>query len=407
MKQTLLIIIWVIAGIPALCQSITLDPYQSNEISIIKKEGIGFSHQSVDGSVKVGTKLNGTEAIIQTHTNHNLGFSTNNVAPQMTLSTSGLLGIGTQEPLDILDIRSPFSLRASVIALNDGYAGIRFKNDLGHYFMGINTFTDRWVIFDNISFEERLSLNSQGFFGINQSVPNAHLQVNGNSILSETPDFTEQVLIGTDIINSESKLYVRNSIYPYAVYIDGAASGSGKALKVDGGMEVTGPAVMEQQLVVNDQVAILGNLSVAGTLSKAAGTFKIDHPADPENKILYHSFVESPDMMNIYNGNVVTDENGNARVELPGYFEALNMDFRYQLTSIGQFSQAIVSEEISGNTFRIQTDKPRVKVSWQVTGIRNDAYAQKFRTPVEVEKTGSEKGKYLNPEAFDKTNINQ
>ncbi|HEY3242950.1 MAG TPA: hypothetical protein VGM03_06310, partial [Phycisphaerae bacterium] len=42
-----------------------------------------------------------------------------------------------------------------------------------------------------------------------------------------------------------------------------------------------------------------GNVNVTGTLSKGFGTFKIDHPLDPENKYLYHSFVESPDMKNI------------------------------------------------------------------------------------------------------------
>ena len=60
---------------------------------------------------------------------------------------------------------------------------------------------------------------------------------------------------------------------------------------------------------------------------------------DPANKYLYHSFVESPDMMNVYNGNVVTDKRGMATVVLPEYFEALNSDFRYQLTVIGRFAR--------------------------------------------------------------------
>ena len=74
-----------------------------------------------------------------------------------------------------------------------------------------------------------------------------------------------------------------------------------------------------------------GNVEINGTLSKSAGTFKIDHPLDPENKYLYHSFVESPDMMNVYNGNVLLDNNGEAVVKLSDWFEALNMEFRYQL----------------------------------------------------------------------------
>jgi hypothetical protein len=144
-----------------------------------------------------------------------------------------------------------------------------------------------------------------------------------------------------------------------------------------------------------------GNVYVGGELDKTSGAFKIDHPLDPENKFLMHSFVESPDMMNVYNGNVVTDGTGYATIAMPEYFEALNRDFRYQLTVIGpQFAQAIVSSEIVANHFTIRTDHPGVKVSWQVTGIRQDAWANAHRIGNEVEKSATEKGKYLHPELF-------
>ncbi|MEW6210102.1 MAG: hypothetical protein AB1631_17175 [Acidobacteriota bacterium] len=145
----------------------------------------------------------------------------------------------------------------------------------------------------------------------------------------------------------------------------------------------------------------LGDVEVSGNLSKGGGSFKIDHPLDPENKYLYHSFVESPDMMNIYNGNITTDQNGEAVVELPDWFEALNKGFRYQLTVIGTFAQAIVAEKIKDNRFRIRTSAPGVEVSWQVTGIRKDAYANRHRIPVEEAKPESERGLYLHPDAFD------
>lgn len=143
-----------------------------------------------------------------------------------------------------------------------------------------------------------------------------------------------------------------------------------------------------------------GNVDVDGNLSKAGGSFKIDHPLDPANKYLYHSFVESPDMMNIYNGNVITDSQGDAVVPLPEWFETLNRDFRYQLTVIGQFAQAIVASEIADGRFSIKTDKPNVKVSWQVTGIRQDAWANAHRIPVEQEKPQVERGFYLHPELY-------
>jgi len=143
-----------------------------------------------------------------------------------------------------------------------------------------------------------------------------------------------------------------------------------------------------------------GNLNVTGKLTKGSGSFKIDHPLDPAKKYLSHSFVESPDMMNVYNGNITTDKRGMATVALPSYFEALNADFRYQLTVIGQFAQAIVQQEIKSNQFTIKTNKPGVKVSWQVTGIRHDAYANADRIPVEEDKPVAEQGYYLHPEAF-------
>jgi hypothetical protein len=143
-----------------------------------------------------------------------------------------------------------------------------------------------------------------------------------------------------------------------------------------------------------------GNVDVDGNLSKAGGSFKIDDPLDPANKYLYHSFVESPDMMNIYNGNATTDASGSAVVQLPEWFETLNRDFRYQLTAIGQFSQAIVASKVANHQFSIKTDKPNVEVSWQVTGIRQDAWANAHRIPVEVEKAQADRGLYLHPELF-------
>ncbi|MGE0480019.1 MAG: hypothetical protein AB7Q17_06050 [Phycisphaerae bacterium] len=159
-------------------------------------------------------------------------------------------------------------------------------------------------------------------------------------------------------------------------------------------------AFVEDQ--VNDFAATFhGNVHVDGMLTKTGGTFRIDHPLDPENKTLSHSFVESPDMMNVYNGNVVTGADGEAWVRLPAYFEALNRDFRYQLTVIDaeQFAQARVFRKIQDNVFGIKTDRPGVEVSWQVTGVRKDAWAEQNRVRVEEDKPESQRGFYLNAAA--------
>jgi len=143
-----------------------------------------------------------------------------------------------------------------------------------------------------------------------------------------------------------------------------------------------------------------GDIIVTGAVDAGIKDFKIDHPVDPANKYLYHASVESSEMMNIYTGNVTTDSQANAEVELPDWFEAINTDFRYQLTVIGQFAQAIVSQRVSGNRFAIKTDKPNVDVSWQITAVRQDAFAKAHPLVVEVPKNARERGFYLHPELY-------
>ena len=150
-----------------------------------------------------------------------------------------------------------------------------------------------------------------------------------------------------------------------------------------------------------------GNLHTTGTLTKAAGAFKIDHPLDPANQYLSHSFVESPDMKNIYDGVVILDDSGAATVTLPDWFEALNggaehrSDFRYQLTPIGAAMPDLhIGQKIQGNTFGIAGGKPSMEVSWQVTGIRHDPYAEQNRIAVETDKPAGERGTYLYPQGY-------
>ena len=113
-----------------------------------------------------------------------------------------------------------------------------------------------------------------------------------------------------------------------------------------------------------------GDVNVTGTLTKGAGAFRIDHPLDPENKYLSHSFVESPDMKNIYDGVAVFDAAGEAIVTLPDWFEALNEDFRYQLTPMGAAFVPYVAEEIAGNQFKIGRGHP-----WQEGVMAGDRHS--------------------------------
>lgn len=143
-------------------------------------------------------------------------------------------------------------------------------------------------------------------------------------------------------------------------------------------------------------VSISGNLSVSGTKS-----FRIDHPLDPANKYLYHAAVESSEVLNLYSGNVTLDANGEAEVNLPEWFDSLNRDFRYQLTAIGSAAPTLhIAQKIQNHSFKIAGGGAGLEISWQVTGVRQDAWEKAYPMAVEVMKPARERGYYINPELF-------
>jgi hypothetical protein len=146
--------------------------------------------------------------------------------------------------------------------------------------------------------------------------------------------------------------------------------------------------------------SFIGNVDITGSLTvDGTKSFKIDHPLDPSNKYLYHSSVESPDMKNVYDGVVVLDDKGEAVVVLPVWFEALNKEFRYQLTPISAPGPNLyIAEEIKNHRFKIAGGSSEMKVCWQVTGIRQDAWAQANPLVIEQDKSENERGYYLHPE---------
>ncbi|MEO0091682.1 MAG: hypothetical protein ABIK61_03110 [candidate division WOR-3 bacterium] len=155
------------------------------------------------------------------------------------------------------------------------------------------------------------------------------------------------------------------------------------------------PSGYSNSSAFNGQIATGGGQTRVGTLSKASGTFTIDHPLDPMNKILNHYFVESPEMVLIYRGSVTIGDDGKAVVHLPDYFDALNKNPMIQLTGIGT-SDVYVAEKVKGNMFVIG-GKPGTEVYWLVTGDRKDQSAEITRIimPVEQIKDGELRGRSL------------
>lgn len=171
--------------------------------------------------------------------------------------------------------------------------------------------------------------------------------------------------------------------------------------------------VSGQSTTLTTNTTVTGDANVLGTLSKGSGSFVIDHPLDPRNKLLYHSFVESPDIKNLYDGVAALDEDGAVTVELPSYFMALNKDFRYLVTPLGEpmpglYLKKAVAKRYFGiigdPVFVIAGGIPNGRVSWQVTGIRDDVFARENPIVPEVEKGEGqpvERGAYLSPELYE------
>jgi len=144
-----------------------------------------------------------------------------------------------------------------------------------------------------------------------------------------------------------------------------------------------------ETLTVTKNEVIGGNLTVKGVINKGADHFKIDHPLDPAHKFLSHSVIESPEMKNLYDGIAELDQKGEALIHLPDWFEALNREFRYQLTCTGGTAPVYIAEEVHDNSFRIAGGRAGLRVSWQVTGVRYDAFAVAHPLVVEQKKPTS------------------
>jgi len=155
------------------------------------------------------------------------------------------------------------------------------------------------------------------------------------------------------------------------------------------------PSAYSNSAAFNGQVSTASGQTRVGALSKASGTFTIDHPLDPMNKILNHYFVESPEMVLIYRGVAVIGTGGRAEVNLPDYYDALNKNSQIQLTGVGTY-EVFIAEMVQNNRFTIG-GRPGTEVHWVVTSERRDPSAEitKIIMPVEQLKDGDLAGRSL------------
>jgi len=141
-----------------------------------------------------------------------------------------------------------------------------------------------------------------------------------------------------------------------------------------------------------------GCLEVQGTQLYSVGWLGLK----PATHYLRHFCAEGPEPNTLYRGTVTLNAQGEAIVELPSYFEALNADFSYHLTCVGDYAPVYIKQKIQGNRFVIAGGKPGMEVSWLVVARRNAPYwqARPEEHLVEIPKEPDNIGKYLHPELY-------
>ena len=347
----------------------------------------------------------------------------------MTITDNANVGIGTITPSSKLEIAAQDGLAITgynpFLTLRDTNAG-NARGVIQGVNGGLNLFANSYLVGSNPAAFVRLDDNGHVGIGLVPTPTSGKLDVNGGggtgaSIGIHGSSNDNYGVYGTSNTSfgvfgeSGSSPGVRARTYDpssYALFADystsstnfcGLSSGN-YAIYANGpshfnGSLTAGFFAIGQSGVYN---YVNGSLHVSNDF-EASGSknFRIDHPLDPANKSLTHACIESNERLLMYSGTVITDGNGDATIELPSYFEALNINYRYQLTVVGdEFAQARVSRKINNNQFSIKTDKPNIEICWEVTGDRNDAYSKAHPLVVEEAKKPEERGKYYQPELF-------
>lgn len=209
---------------------------------------------------------------------------------------------------------------------------------------------------------------TSGFFN-NESTTGKGVRVK----MAATTGITYGVYVGSSSNDARGVYsFIPNDGDQYAVYGGGGSGGSGHA------------------------VYAFGRMTCNGTKA-----FQMDHPLDPQGSYLYHYCSEGPEPYNEYKGNAVLDSRGEAWIKLPAYFSEINRDPSYTLTPIGAPMPGLyVAVEVRDNRFKVAGGKPGAKVSWRVSGVRNDRYVKAYGAQAEVAKPKSKVGTYTRPELY-------
>jgi len=334
--------------------------------------------QTGTGTAAIGANLTGTgNSISANSSNAGNAFATIEASTNSsTLNNSAIIGISTAASRGVV---------GQVNSSGTGDVGVR----------GVNLRTNGGI-----------GAEGTGFNGLSGVANNNQ----GNAVFGFNPSPAVQPAFLGDIIGASVGVGGLGGIGVLGQTLDGQHAGViGQNLNT--GITFNNIGVIGQS---NTGVGVLGeNISADffGVFSNgdfgASGikAFMIDHPADPENRYLKHFSMESPEVLNVYRGTAVLNQNGEATVQLPDYFDLINIDFSYHLTPIGMPAPGLfIKREVEERTFDISGGAPGQKVSWTLYAQRNDPFLQMHPGSKEVEpmKREGERGTYMRPELYGK-----
>lgn len=348
-------------------------------------------------------------------------FETNNAAN--TLPTIFTLSNGTGEAfyLDhngdadgmVVDMAAANTGTGVVVAMAGTGRGIEVGMPAGNANLGVASFHNGNGRAGN--FQSALTTATQPVIFASASSPSARVANFQNSAANSTTmvGFFAQNSTGTTAAFANAPaVWAQSTGIRAGVFLAGGGSNNTIAVNAqyNGVASADAIGVFGQAApAVNWGYGVVGNGNWYGIYSNGifgatgAKSFQIDHPLDPENKYLRHFSMESPEVLNLYRGNVILDNNGEASVQMPDYFHAVNQECSYVLTPIGAPADLYVKAEVnSQGIFEIAGGNAGMKVSWYVYAERNDPYMQSYpdQVRVEIEKRPHEKGKYLRPEVY-------
>lgn len=213
------------------------------------------------------------------------------------------------------------------------------------------------------------------------------LQVNGDS------DFNGKV----EIYNSGSTVFDVQGSQGQLFSITDSLSGSLFAVNDISGIPILevfsddtvklGTYGSEGLIVTGSDASVTGDLDITGTLSKGAGSFKINHP-DPEktDKNLWHSFVESPTAGdNIYRWQIQVKDNF-YQIKLPDYYKFLNENHQIWISPVKHFGQGYGEVNEDETFIEITTNQDGI-YNVLLIGTRKDETAKRAWKGTEREKT--------------------